>query len=322
MMKILVIAPLLQENFDQMQATFKQQTWIFSNAQEVTQEMIDDCDVIVGNPSLSFHLNRPSLRAIFLQSAGSDQYVQAGLLHPQTLLTNASGTYGNAIAEHTIGMILMLNKNLHLYHSHMQEQLWKPLKRGKELWHQTIVIVGLGDLGYTLAKRLKAFDCYVIGIKRRPAVCPPALDELYLTEQLDEVLPRADYVISCLPQTPETTHLFSFERFMKMKSDAVFVNVGRGSAVVTDDLATVLKKGHLYGAALDVTDPEPLPACHPLWGLENVLITPHVSGGYYWASAREHYTQLVISNLHHLLQGEALENEVDFQTGYRKQTMD
>ena len=111
-MKILVSAPLQQENLQKIEQSFPNINFIFSSNQTVTQEMIDDCDVIVGNPSFQFDLNKENLQAILLNSAGSDEYVKKGILHPHTILTNASGTYGEAIAEHTIGMILMLNKNL------------------------------------------------------------------------------------------------------------------------------------------------------------------------------------------------------------------
>ena len=107
---------------------------------------------------------------------------------------------------------------------------------------------------------------------------------------------------------------------MMDKKDAVLINVGRGSAIATSDLIEVLNQGHLYGVGLDVLEEEPLPPAHPLWKQERVLLTPHVSGGYVWESARHYYTELVIRNLHHLKAHEELENLVDFETGYRYHT--
>lgn len=317
-MKILVLAPLQQENLQKIEQSFPNINFIFSSNQTVTQEMIDDCDVIVGNPSFQFDLNKENLQAILLNSAGSDEYVKKGILHPHTILTNASGTYGKAIAEHTIGMILMLNKNLKTYAYHMQNHLWRPLLTGKELYKSTVVIVGLGDLGYELAKRLKAFDCKIIGIKRTLSPLPKDIDELYTTKDLNQVLPRADFIIIALPQTKETIHLFNKERFSLMKKDAVFINIGRGSAVNTQDLQEALESGHFFGVGLDVVEEEPLPENSALWDFDNTIITPHASGGYVWNSARQYYTDLVIRNIHHILNHEQLENEVDFQTGYRK----
>ncbi len=183
------------------------------------------------------------------------------------------------------------------------------------------MIVGLGDLGYTIAKRLKAFDCYNIGVRRRLSHCPSCLDEIYTTDQLEDVLPRGDFVILALPQSSQTYHLFDQQKLMLMKRDAVLINVGRGSAIATDDLVNVLNQGHLYGVGLDVVEEEPLPADHPLWQMDNVLITPHASGGYAWESARTYFTDLVIRNLEHLKAHEELENLVDFQTGYRYHTL-
>jgi len=317
-MNILVLAPLQKENFDKIEKAFPNFHFSYSKRKEVTQAMIDNCDIIVGNPPFTVDLNKENIKAILLNSAGSDDYIKKGLLNPKTILTNASGTYGKAIAEHTIGMILTLNKNIKTYCKQMDEHLWKIVPTGKEIYQSTVVIVGLGDLGYQIAKRLKAFDCHVIGVKRTQSKLLPGIDEMYTTDRLEEVLPRADFVISTLPQTKATIHLFNKDKFMKMKEDAVFVNVGRGSAVDTQDLMEVLDQGHLYGVALDVVEEEPLTSDHPLWDYDNVMITPHASGGYLWGSTRAYYTDLVIRNIHHLLDGETLENEVDFETGYRK----
>lgn len=319
-MKVLILAPLKDENFKKIEKEFPHFHFKYRTNQTIIQKDIDECDVIVGNPSPQFNLYRDNIQAILLNSAGSDNYIQEGLLHPHTQLANASGTYGKAIAEHTIGMILMLNKNFKQYVKQMEQHQWKLINSGKEINQSTVVIVGLGDLGYQIAKRLKAFDCKIIGVKRRLTELPAYIDELYTTEKLKDVLPRADFVISALPNTPATYHLFNKETLMLMKKDAVLINVGRGSAVDTNDLKAVLKSGHLYGVGLDVLEEEPLPSDEELWDFDNVFITPHSSGGYVWESARQYYTDLVIRNLNHLLHNEDLENEVDFQTGYRKNT--
>ena len=203
----------------------------------------------------------------------------------------------------------------------MEDGIWLPQNQGKELYRKTVVIVGVGDLGATIAKRLKAFDCYCIGVKRRKAKCPLFLDELYTTDDLDHVLPRADFVVLALPQSSQTYHLFDKKRLLLMKKDAVLINVGRGSAIATDDLMEVLDQGHLYGVGLDVLEEEPLPSSHSLWQYDRVFITPHVSGGYVWESARSYYTDLVIRNIKHLKAQEELENLVDFETGYRYHTL-
>lgn len=317
-MKILTLAPFTNQEQDILTKTFKHHQFIFSKSKNINQEMIDECDMIIGNPSKRFNLNKSSLKALQLASAGSDNYVKDGILHPDTKLANASGSYGKAISEHTIGMMLALNKNFKTYFKNMDNHLWQEVKTGKEIYHSTVIIVGLGDLGYQLAKRLKAFDCKIIGVKRRLGLKPEGIDELYSIDQLDSILPQGDYVILCLPQSKETINLFNYQRLSSMKQDAMIINVGRGSAINTNDLKTVLKNGHLYGAALDVIDPEPYFKDDELWDYPNVIITPHVSGGFVWPSVHEYFLQLVIRNIQHLENNESLENEVDFNTGYRK----
>lgn len=319
-MKILMLAPLHEENFKKIEQAFSKDQFIYADTSTVDQKMIDQCDVIVGNPPLSLQLNRKNLQAVLLNSAGSDAYVKQNVLSSKTLLANASGTYGCAIAEHTLGMIFTINKNIKTYIKNMEDAIWLPQTQGKELYRKTVVIVGLGDLGATIAKRLKAFDCYCIGVKRRMSKCPIFLDELYTTDALDQVLPRADFIILALPQSFQTYHLFDKKRLLLMKKDAVLINVGRGSAIATDDLVEVLNHGYFYGVGLDVLEEEPLPPSHPLWQYNRVLITPHVSGGYVWESARNYYTDLVIRNIKHLKRQEELENLVDFETGYRYHT--
>lgn len=316
-MKVLVTANLKDYNKEKLNNAFSNVEFVYCHPNELTQDMVDDCDVIVGTPT-HVNLNRESLKAVLLNSAGSDLYVKEGVLHENTLLANASGSYGVAIAEHTIGMILALNKGFSFFFDNMKSGLWKKNMNDKELYNSQVLIVGLGDLGYEIAKRLKAFQCHIIGVKRRVSSLPEYVDELFTIDSLDELLAHADYVILCLPHSNETYHMFNKDRLMKMKKDAMIVNVGRGSAIDTNDLIDVLNQGHLYGAALDVVEEEPLDSHNPLWKIDNVFISPHASGGFKWRSVRDYFVDLTIRNIEHLLNNERLENEVDFLTGYRK----
>ena len=281
-MKILVCAPLQEAESKKIQEYFINDTVVISR--RPTQEDIDQADVIVGNPHLDLNLNQAHLQAILLNSAGSDQYIKKGILNKNTKLTNASGSYGIAISEQV----------------------------------SCVCIVGYGDIGYEIAKRLKAFDCHITAIKRRVQKELPYVDEVATINDLDTILPQSDFVILSLPQSKETIHLFNKDKLLKMKKDAVLINVGRGSAISNEDLIEVLNQGYLYGVGLDVVEEEPLPATSPLWSYDRVLITPHSSGGFVWQSVRNYYTELVIRNIEHLKNHETLENEVDFQTGYRK----
>lgn len=317
-MKVLVLPNLNEANKNKIVYAYPNIEFVFDKQATVKQEIVDACDVVVGNPHKGINLNRESLKALFLNSAGSDTYVREGVLHPNTKLTNASGSYGKAIAEHTIGMMLALNKNFKTFFKNMETHTWQNAKGGKEIYGSTVLIVGLGDLGYEIARRLKAFHCHIIGVKRRISELPESVDELYTTDKLDDILPKADYVILCLPQSNDTVHMFNKDRLLLMKEDAMLVNVGRGSAIDTNALIDVLKQDHLHSVALDVVEEEPLSKESALWDIENVFITPHASGGFKWQSVQNYYTDLVIRNIEHLLNDETLENEVDFTTGYRK----
>jgi len=159
---------------------------------------------------------------------------------------------------------------------------------------------------------------HIVGLCRsaRPAKLP--FDDLITMEELDEALPRADAVFGCLPGTPKTAGLLSMERLNAMKEDAILINVGRGSLLRTQELAAVMRQGKLFGAGLDVTDEEPLPKEHPLWQLDNVILTPHVAGIAYGhlSATCDHIWDLFLDNLQRYLAGEALRNQVSFTEGY------
>lgn len=286
-----------------------------------TQENIDEADIIIGNPPLKFNLNSPRLKALLLNSAGSDVYCRQGMLHDNTVLCNASGSYGKCLAEYTIGMMLAVGKRFRHFATLQSHKTWGNRIGGKEIYHSRILIVGFGDIGYECAKRLKAFHCTLVGIKRTMIDKPKVLDELYTMEALDTQLKLADYVILALPSSPSTYHIINKERLLMMKRDAVLINVGRGNAVDSDALVEVLQSGHLFGVGLDVVEEEPLPSNHPLWDIENVLLTPHIAGSFVWDSVREFFVELTIANIRHVHNGEPLENAVNRESGYRYQTI-
>ena len=157
-----------------------------------------------------------------------------------------------------------------------------------------------------------------IGVKRRPSAKPDCVDELCTMEVLDEQLPRADVIFSVLPGTDATYHMYTAERFGLMKKSAVFLNCGRGGAVESAVLYEALKNGTIAAAAVDVTEPEPLPTDSPLWQLDNLLITPHISGQNHLPATFERVVNIAAENLRRYLAGEELLNVVDWETGYKK----
>jgi phosphoglycerate dehydrogenase-like enzyme len=186
----------------------------------------------------------------------------------------------------------------------------------KAIFNSTALIAGMGDIGGEFAKRLKALGAYTIGIKRTDADKPDYLDEQYTMDKLESLLPRADVVALCLPDTKLTDKIINKSTLKLMKNDAVLINVGRGNAVDTEALCAALEAGQLFGAALDVTDPEPLPKEHRLWSIENAIITPHVSGGYSLDETLERIVRIAVNNLEAFIQGKSLINVIDCSKGY------
>lgn len=282
------------------------------------EDFLANAEVIVGQPHPKALPQAPKLRWLQMTWAGVDRYtLKEGFPTRQAVLTNASGAYGPIISEYVLAGILAHYRNLPAYGRNQKSGLWQDLGREECLEGKTALILGTGDIGSNVAKRLKAFGAHAVGVRRRVAQ-QQYFDKVCSMEQLDRLLPQADIVIGCLPNTPATRGLLNKTRLLGMKADALLVNVGRGSLIVTDDLAQVLQSGHLRGAVLDVVDPEPLPAEHPLWQMENVILTPHISGiGFGHNPATEQRVwQLCFENLERYAAGQPLQHVVDLTTGY------
>jgi phosphoglycerate dehydrogenase-like enzyme len=182
-------------------------------------------------------------------------------------------------------------------------------KREDELGGKTLLVVGLGRIGGRLAQLAKAFDLRVLGIRRNPEAGGGGTDAVYGMDRLNEILPQADFVALTCPLTPETEGLIGAEALRRMKPSAVLVNVARGRCVDEAALIEALREGRIAGAALDVTTEEPLPAASPLWGMENVLITPHTAGE--TCRYEDNVLDILLDNLDRLWRGEAtLRNQV------------
>lgn len=292
---------------------------IFSDGREPDAETAGRLNAIVGAPSDELLKKTEKLEWLQLLSAGADRYVRPGLLPGGAVLTNATGAYGKSIAEYMLCAVMSLFLDFPHYRDNQRRHVWENSGKTRHIPGTTALVVGLGNLGSEFAMRYKALGGHVIGVKRTASAGKPEyLDGLYTTDRLDELLPRADVVTLSLPSTPATRHLFGRQKFGLMKPGAVLVNVGRGTAVDTGALCDALNAGKLSGAALDVTDPEPLPADHPIWDAPNVIITPHVSGGWDTPENAERVFSIIYENLGRYLRGEELVNVVDLKTGYRK----
>ena len=324
MRELLIMADFSPESIEQIKAaagsTFHVDV-LPSNAEPMLRYAgFRTAEVIIGEPLEEELELAPLLKWLQITWAGTDRYTQSGNFPSDITLTNASGAFGVTISEHVISMLLSLCRHLPVYRSYQQRGVAHVVAREKLLYGGTAVIFGAGDIGTEVARRLRIFNMRTIGICRNPRPVHPDFDEIYTLAEADAVLPKADVVVCCLPNTPETRGYFDRERLLKIKSDAVLVNVGRGNLIQTDDLVAVMQDGHLFGAALDVTNPEPLPKGHPLRKMRNVILTPHVAG--LSLGGAEATEQMIVGiccdNLRRYIHGEPLCNQVDIQLGYRK----
>jgi len=315
--EILVLLPVEERHKKLLEEAAAGEPLCYAEAETVTREQVQTAQVIIGNPPVEYVSGSTNLKWFQSNTAGPDPYLKPGVISENAIITNATGAYGLAISEYMLGTLLSLYKKLNLYRDGQKKHEWVKLGKVKSVWNSTILVIGMGDIGGSFAKLVKNMGAYVIGVRRTDSRKPDFVDELHLSDEIDSLLPRADAVALSLPGNSQTAHILSRERIGKMKKDAVVLNVGRGAAIDTDALYDALKNGNLAGAALDVTDPEPLPPSHPLWDLPNAVITPHVSGGWSLPETFERIIQISARNLDRYLKGEPLENVIDRSTGYR-----
>ena len=292
--------------------------FVYTSFGDVSEDMLVDADVILGNVPHQMLACCEHLKLMQLNSAGTDGYTVEDVLKPGTHLANATGAYGLAISEHMLAMLLMLMKKLDVYHDQQRQAEWKDAGGVTSVYGSTTLVLGLGDIGGEFAARVKALGSHVIGIRRTGGEKPPYVDEIDTTENFKKYVPQADIIAMSLPGTPATYHIVDREVFGLMKPGAILLNVGRGTAIDPSALYDALQSGKLGGAGIDVTEPEPLPKDSPLWQCENLLITPHISGGFHLPETFERIVRICGDNLEAIANGTPIRNEVDFATGYRR----
>jgi phosphoglycerate dehydrogenase-like enzyme len=289
---------------------------------------IADADALFG------YLTPPMLRAATklrwaqAPTASMEKYLYPELAAAPVVVTNMRGIFGDVIADHVFGFILSFAKNLHNYLRQQLRAEWQMLGRAEgelpgyggpgevhpsdraaiTLADCTLAIVGMGGIGIEIARRGLVFGMRVLAIDPRATEGPESVT-LLRPDRLDAVLGESDFAVIAAPHTPQTFKLFNRERIRKMKRSAYLINVGRGVIVDLADLTAALEAGEIAGAGLDVFEIEPLPPEHPLWQMDNVLITPHCAA----ASPRvpERHLETLLDNIRRFVAGQPLRNVVD-----------
>lgn len=307
---ILIATPVTDEFKPILEEAAPGMEFRYVDYKKVTAEDVRDAEIIFGNVPPKLLPEAKKLKLLQLFSAGFDNYMNAQV--PEGCpICSAVGAYGVSVGEYAVAGLMSLNRKLQLYVRNQEKNYWHHEGAIKSIYGSTILILGAGSIGGAAARAFKVMGATVIGTKRSLAEKPEWLDELHLLSEIDELLPRADAVLIALPANPDTYRLFDKARLLRMKENACIVNVGRGNIIDCNALAEVLKERPLMGACLDVTDPEPLPEDHPLWGLENAIITPHAAGGFALPETLRRLSMIAAGNIRRCLAGEPCINRIN-----------
>jgi phosphoglycerate dehydrogenase-like enzyme len=332
-MKLLVYPPVSEQRLAAIRQAAGAMTVVQAADEGDAVREAADADALFG------YLPPPVLRAArrlrWAQSptASMEKYLHPELAASPVVVTNVRGIYSDVIADHVFAFVLCFARNLHRYIRQQMHGLWQALGRAPNelpgyggpgefhpsdlsavtLADATLGIIGLGGIGTETARRGLAFGMHVLAVDPRAEETPAGVT-LWRPDRLNDLLASSDFVVVAAPHTPETYKLMNRARLRRMKRSAYLINVGRGVIVDLADLTAALEAGEIAGAGLDVFEVEPLPQEHPLWRMENVIITPHCAA----ASPRiaERHLETVLDNVRRFVSGQPLRNVVDKSAWY------
>ncbi|WP_101760266.1 D-2-hydroxyacid dehydrogenase [Oceanicoccus sp. KOV_DT_Chl] len=287
------------------------------SAQEKPPAYLQQADVVFGWCNQQLLSLLPKLVWIQQFSAGAEKCTSTtGITQQDFILTNAQHMASPVIAEHAIAMMLSLTRQLPLYQRQQMQQTWqRPTQlTSTDINQKTLLVLGLGGIGTEVAKRAHGLGMRVIATRNSSRKGPEYVDYVGLADEMLKLAEQADVVINALPYTRATENVINAEFLAALKPGSYYISVGRGKTTDLTALTKALTSHQLAGVGLDVTEPEPLPSDHPLWQMDNVIITPHVAG--FSKSAIQRNFLLYQENLRRYLQGDKLLNIVDLKRGY------
>lgn len=301
---------------------------------EEAQSEIVDAEAFFGKITPELLAQARDLRWVQSPTASLEHYLFPELIEHPCWLSNMRGLFSDVIADHVMGFVLCFARNLHTYIRRQLERTWEPVggeaarsdfvsgpglvsamdREHLHLADCTMGVVGAGAIGAEVCRRARAFGMNVVAVDPVVREVPGAVAEVWKPDRLPDLLAQSDFAVIAAPHTPETAKLFRAEQFRQMKSSAYLINIGRGVIADLDDLTAALQAGEIAGAGLDVFEVEPLPAEHPLWRMDNVIITPHVAA----ASPRiaERHLETLLENVRQFVLGERPLTLVDKRRWY------
>ncbi len=297
--------------------------------QAAVVDEVKDADAFFGKLTPAMLAAAEQLKWVQCPTASLEHFVFPELVEHPAVLTNMRGLFNDVIADHVSGYVLCFARNLHLYLRQQIDARWEPIggESGRSTFAAgpgvvssidrahlhlsdcTMGIVGLGGIGAEVARRGAAFGMRVVAVDPVRKERPDEVEALWGADRLDELLGTSDFVVIAAPHTPQTEKMFAAPQFRAMKRSAFLINIGRGVIVDLADLTAALAAGEIAGAGLDVFETEPLPKDHPLWKMDNVIVTPHVAAAS--VHIAERHLEVLLDNLRRFVKGEPLRNVAD-----------
>jgi phosphoglycerate dehydrogenase-like enzyme len=283
-MRIVLCYPVEQKHVEQISAAMPEAEVIDAGQERIAEELFA-ADIFCGHAKVPVDwdgvVRQGRLRWIQSSAAGMDHCLVPSVIESDMTVSSASGVLSDQVAEHTIALLTAFTRSLPTYFRAQQKRefIRRPTR---DLTRATVGIVGLGGVGRRLAELLAAFQCRIMATDLFPVDKPAQVESLWPADKLLEMLPLVDVLSLHAPLNEATRGMIDAAAIAKMKEGSLLANLARGPLVAHDDMVAALQCGHLAGAVMDVTDPEPLPPTSPLWDMPNVIITPHVGGQAAW----------------------------------------
>ncbi|MBI1312707.1 D-2-hydroxyacid dehydrogenase [bacterium] len=329
-MKLLIHPPVDDRRLVRIRESAGSITVFNASSDDEALREITDADAFFGKMTPDLLAAARQLKWVQSPTASLEHYLFPELIEHPCQLSNMRGLFSDVIADHVMGFVLCFARNLHLYLRRQMEHRWAPVGNEKmtqqtfltgpafvspvdaahkHLADQTLGVVGAGHIGREVCRRAAAFGMRILAVDPRCRSIEGVVDDVWQPNRLPELLTESDFVVIAAPHTPDTEKLFRAEQFRQMKDSAILINIGRGAIVDLADLTAALESGEIAGAALDVYEVEPLPSDHPLWAMENVILTPHIAA----ASPRiaERHLATLLQNVRLFAQGQPPATLVD-----------
>jgi phosphoglycerate dehydrogenase-like enzyme len=328
-MKLVIHPPVEEARLQKIKNAAGSMTVVNAADENEAVAAMPDADGFFGKLTPPMLAAAKRLRWVQSPTASLEHCLFPELIEHPCQLSNMRGIFSDVIADQVLGYILCFARNLHIYIRRQKEGRWAPLggessrpsfasgpgvSSAMDLAHMhvsdtTMGVFGLGSIGAEIARRGLAFGMRVLAVDPVQTEAPEGVEALWPSGKLPQLLAESDFVVIAAPHTPETEKLFRRPLMQQMKRTAYLINIGRGVIVDLADLTAVLQAGEIAGAALDVFETEPLPSDHPLWQMDNVILTPHVAG--YSPRLAERHLAVVVDNIGRFARGEPVRNVVD-----------